>query len=282
MIFALLEMAEELVSYEHADHWWHRLNPLSKLALFVGVLGFGIFAAAPATPWFYGVTLLATVWIAGELGGIPIYQETRKRKGFIIAIVVMYGIMNLFFGRGNVLGRELFYIPPWFRITDLSVQFAISKTSFLLSSLLVVIIVLKSTRLSDMTYALTRVRVPFALSMIAATSIRCIPMVTSGLRISYNAQRARGLELDRGGFRERVKQIRFLLMPLMVMLLKTVDQMTIIFQSRGLDFASRPRTHLRELPLTLKDWVLIAINIGGLAALSLLIGLGIIKWQFRG
>jgi energy-coupling factor transport system permease protein len=275
-------MAEELVSYEHADRRWHRLNPLSKLALLVGVLGFGIFAAAPATPWYYGVMLFTAVFIVGEMGGIPIYQEMRKRRGFVIAIVVTFGIMNLFFGRGTELGRELFYIPPWFRITDRSVHFAISKTSFLLSSLLVVIIVLKSTRLSDMTYALTQVKVPYALSMITATSIRCIPMVTNGLRISYNAQRARGLELDRGGFRERVKQIGFLLLPLMMMLLKTVDQMSIIFQSRGLDFASRPRTHLRELKITAPDWALIVLNIGGLAVLSLLVATGVIKWQFRG
>jgi len=282
VILALLEMAEELVSYEHADHWWHRRNPLSKLALLVGVLGFGIFAAAPLTPSIYGVLLFGSIWLAGELGGIAIYQELRKRKGFVIAIVVVYGVVNLFFGRGMEIGRELFYVPPWFRITDRSVNFAVAKTSFLLSSLLAVIIVLKSTRLSDMTQALTQVRVPYSFSMITATSIRCIPMVTNGLKISYNAQRARGLELDRGGFRDRVRQIGFLLFPLMMMLLKTVDQMAIIFQSRALDFASRRRTYLRELPLAAQDWFLIVMSVGGLAVLTILVAMGVVQWQFKG
>lgn len=282
MIFALLEMAEELVSYEHANRWLHQRNPLSKMAILIAVLGLGIFAAAPTTPWFYGVLLLIAVWLLGEFGGIRIYDELRKRKGFVIGIVVVFGVVNLFFGRGNELGRELLFIPPWFRITDHSLHFAVAKTSFLLSSLITVILVLKSTILSDMTHSLTRVKVPYALAMITATSIRCIPMVTSGLKISYNAQRARGLELDRGGFRERVRQIGYLLTPLMLMLLKSVDLMAIIFQSRGLDFASRPRTHLRELKMDTQDWIVTVVSLGSLLVVGCLIMLGFINWQFEG
>ncbi|MDQ7793143.1 MAG: energy-coupling factor transporter transmembrane component T [bacterium] len=282
MLFDILDMAETLVSYEPGKGYLHGWNPLTKLGLVVAVLGFGIYAASPSTSWYWGFMLFVAVYLLCMTGGVNIGKELAARKPYVIAIVLMFGLMNLFFGRGTQMGHVYFHIPPWFTVTSVSVHFAISKTFFLLSSLVSVIMLLKSTPLSDLTFSVNRIGVPYAVAMITATSVRCIPMVTNSLKITYNAQRARGLELDRGGFRERIRQIGSLLTPLMLILLKTVDLMSIVFQSRGLDLANRRRTHLRELPMRPLDWLVLASTLGTLAALVILVQLGVIHWHFEG
>ena len=84
-------------------------------------------------------------------------------------------------------------------------------------------------------------------------------MVVDGLLITYNAHRARGMELERGGFRQRIRQWQMLITPLVMVLLKWIDQMTIVFQSRGLDFSTRHRTRLREQPFRWVDSLMSAI-----------------------
>jgi energy-coupling factor transporter transmembrane protein EcfT len=85
--------------------------------------------------------------------------------------------------------------------------------------------------------------------------------------------------MDKGGMRERIRQWRALLTPLMLILLKWVDLMSIVFQSRGLDFASRKRTRLRFLPFTVADVLITTTVLGGLVAFITLHQLGILTFQ---
>ena len=285
MIFHIIHMAESLMNYEPSDRFLHRLNPLTKMAIFVFVVVGGMYISSPIFPWTLSFGILMGLVILGLTGGIPLGKELRLRGVYILAIVLVIFVGNLVFARGGEAAyagaaapRVFLEVPPFIYVTSLSLNFGLAKTIFILNSILVVIILLKSTRLADLSHSMQKIGVPYPIATLTATSLRCVPMVTDGLLIVYNAQRARGFEMDKGSVKERIRQWRALLTPLMLMLLKWVDQMSTVFQSRGLDFASRPRTRLREVPFGLADAVITVAVLGGLAAFIILNSVGVIRF----
>src|SRR3989337_331467 len=264
MLFHLLGMAEVMIAYEPADSYLHRIHPLTKLALMLFVIIAGMYISGPTFPWGLNMGLFILLVIIALTGKIPLGKELRDRGGYIFAIVSILFVGNLIFSRGvevlnNPNVRVYFKIEPIIYATSAGLNFAISKTLLILSSIVVVIILLKSTRLADLSHALIKIGVPYSIATIITTSFRCVPMVIDGLLIVYNAERARGLELDKGTRRERIRQWQLLMTPLLIVLLKWVDQMTIVFQSRGLDFSARSRTRLREVPFRAFDGVVISV-----------------------
>jgi energy-coupling factor transport system permease protein len=271
MIFHILHLADSLITYEPSDRWLHRLNPLTKCMMLVTVVVGGLVLSGPGYPWYFNFSILVSLVIVALTGGVPLRRELRIRGAYLVAIALVLLIGNLVFARGGETGQGTVYfsLPPFIYVSSLSLNFALSKTLFLLNSILVVIALLKSTRLSDLTHSMQTIGVPYPVATLTSTSLRCIPMVTDGLLIVYNAQRARGMEMDKGGVRDRVRQWSKLLAPLMVVLMKWVDSMSLVFQSRGLDFsARRKRTRLRVLRFGATDAVL---TVALLAAVVLLV-----------
>jgi energy-coupling factor transport system permease protein len=280
MIFHILNLAESLVTYEPSGRFLHRLNPITKMAIFAAVVIGGMYLSSPIFPWTLNLAILFILVVLSATGGIPLRKELQLRGAYVLAIVLVVFLGNLIFARGGEYAygaqEPVVYVsvPPFIYISNLSLNFALSKTLFILNSILIVIVLLKSTRLSDLTHSMQTMGVPYPVAMLTSTSLRCVPMVTDGLLIVYNAQRARGMEMDKGGFRERIKQWGTLMTPLMVVLLKWVDLMSVVFQSRGLDFGRRHRTRLRAIPFGAADWAITVGVLGGLAALLILINTG--------
>ena len=259
IIFHILHLAESLITYEPSDRFLHRLNPITKMVLFVTVVTSCLVFSGPGYPWWLNFGVLVLLVTVSLTGGVPLVRELRLRGVYILAIVLIVFIGNLVFARGGETGEGIVYLSlrPFIYVSSLSLNFGLSKTLLILNSILIVIIVLKSTRLADLTHSVHRIGVPYPLATMTSTALRCVPMVTDGLLIVYNAQRARGMEMDKGGFRDRIRQFGTLLAPLMVVLLKWIDLMSLVFQSRGLDFgAGRSRTRLRVLQFAWVDVLL--------------------------
>ncbi len=287
MIMQLLTLAESLMNYEPNDKFLHKLNPLTKMSFLVLVVVGGMYVSGPDFPWWLIGGMFVLLVLLSALGGIPLRKELQLRGVYVLVIVSILFFGNLIFSRG---GEETtFYnledvtvylsIPPFIYISSVSLNFAISKTLFILCSILVVILLLKSTRLSDLSHSMQSIGTPYPIAMLTTTALRCVPMVTDGLVTVYNALRARGQEMDKGSIKERIKQWGSLLTPLMLVLLKWVDLMSIVFQSRGLDFAARPRTRLRVVPFRVVDGVISFIVLGGMVAFIVLHATGILTFK---
>lgn len=283
MILHLLSMAESLMNYEPGDRFLHHLNPLTKISFLLLVVIGGMYISGPQFPWWLSFGLFVFLVALSIAGGIPLRKEIQLRGGYVLAIVLVLFFGNLIFARGGEGtiedARVFIQIPPFIYISSVSLNFAVSKTLFILNSIIVVILILKSTRLSDLSHSLQTIGVPYPIAMLATTSLRCVPMVTDGLLIVYNALRARGQEMDKGSLRERVRQWGALMTPLMLVLLKWVDLMSIVFQSRGLDFEARPRTRLRVVPFRAADAVITFAVLGGMTAFIVLNQMGILTFK---
>ncbi|NLF67092.1 MAG: energy-coupling factor transporter transmembrane protein EcfT [Chloroflexi bacterium] len=286
MILHILGLAESLMNYEPSDRFLHRLNPLTKMAIFLVVVIGGMYISSPTFPWWLSFLMTVALVLLAVSGGVPLKKELQLRGGYVLAIVLVIFLGNLIFARGGEAdygtGQEpavYLSIPPFIYISSISLNFAVAKTLFILNSIIIVIIILKSTRLSDLSHSMQTVGVPYPVAMLTSTSLRCVPMVTDGLLIVYNAQRARGFEMDKGSIGARLRQWKALLTPLMLVLLKWVDLMSIVFQSRGLDFTSRPRTRLRRVPFGPADAVITFVALGGMVAFIVLHRMGTFTFQ---
>src|SRR5262249_51357145 len=51
MIFHILHLAESLMNYEPSDRFMHRLNPITKMAIFLLVVIGGMYVSGPDFPW---------------------------------------------------------------------------------------------------------------------------------------------------------------------------------------------------------------------------------------
>jgi energy-coupling factor transport system permease protein len=272
MIIDLLTMVESLIDYEPIDSFLHRLHPLTKMATVVFVIVGGMYMSQARFHWGLNAGIFAFLVLLAVAGRIPLVSELRQRGAYVGAILAVLFVTNLIFARGGAEAADThpevtvyFQIPPFIYATSLGLNFAINKTFLMLSSIVVVIVVLRSTRLADLTYALTRIGVPYSVATITATAFRCVPMVVGGLITVYNAHRSRGMELEKGGFRDKIRQWRILITPLMMVLLRWVDQMTLVFESRGLDFSARERTRLNVPRFRLVDGAFVVVLTLGLA-----------------
>ena len=278
ILLKVLRLAESMLSYQPSDRFLHRLNPLTKLAVLFGVIIAGVFLSGEDVPWWVSGGVFLGLAVLCATGGVNLRRELSERWAYVVAIIGVLMIGNLVFAPTIDSSDVTVYfdLPPFIYITNLTLNFALAKSMFLLCSITAVIMVLKSTRLADLTHALTKVGVPYALAQMAATSLRCIPMVVDGLVIVYNAQRARGLELEGGSAKSRIAGWKTMLSPLFVVLLKWIDLMSLVFQARGLDFSfGKKRTRLREVPFRLVDAFALVI---GLGTLTLLVYAAQVDW----
>lgn len=287
MIFHILHLADSLMNYEPSNKFMHLLNPITKLAIFFVVVIGGMYVSGPDFPWEINFGIFVVLILMSITGGVPLRREVQLRGAYIIAITLIILVGNLIFARGgesstayNLHNTHVYFsFPPFIYVSSVSLNFALSKTFFILNSILIIIAILKTTRLADLTHSVQTLGVPYPIAMLTSTSLRCVPMVTDGLLIVYNAQRARGLEMDKGGMVARVKQWGALLSPLMIVLLKWTDLMALVFQSRGLDFGRRHRTRLRVLPFKMADWAITAVVLGGLGAFIALNLTGVVTFN---
>jgi energy-coupling factor transport system permease protein len=270
ILLKVLRLAESMLSYQPSDRFLHRLNPLTKLAFLFGVIIAGVFLSGEDVPWWVSGGVFAALALLCATGGVNLRRELSERWAYVVAIIGVLMIGNLVFAP-TIKSSDVtvyFDLPPFIYITNLTLNFALAKSMFLLCSITAVIMVLKSTRLADLTHALTKVGVPYAIAQMAATSLRCIPMVVDGLVIVYNAQRARGLELEGGSAKSRIAAWKTMLSPLFVVLLKWIDLMSLVFQARGLDFSfGKKRTRLRKVPFRAIDALALVVGLGSLALL---------------
>lgn len=274
----VLQLAESLLTYQPGNGFLHRLNPLTKLLMLVAVIVAGVLLSSARVPLYCTLAIFAALLVLAIAGGVDLRDDFRQRWPYFTVIVLLIMLGNLVFPPPftGLEQREWFALPPFIKVTDLSVNYGIAKSFFVLSSLLAVVLLLRTTRLGDLTYSLTKVGVPHAIAQLISTALRCIPMVADGLVIVYNAQRARGMEMDAGGARARIAGWRSLMSPLFVVFLKWVDLMAVVYQARGMDFSfGGARTRLRVVPFRVIDALALAL---GLGCLALLVALTQIGW----
>jgi energy-coupling factor transport system permease protein len=109
--------------------------------------------------------------------------------------------------------------------------------------------------------ALEQSRVPYEFSFAFTTAVRFVPVLAEEAQTIMDAQKARGLELEKGNFLKRIRNYVPVLIPLIVSAIRRSLELAEAMESRAWG-ATKKRTNLYALKFHRGDYVLLAITIG--------------------
>jgi energy-coupling factor transport system permease protein len=109
--------------------------------------------------------------------------------------------------------------------------------------------------------ALEESRVPYEFSFAFTTAVRFVPVLAEEAQTIMDAQKARGLELEKGNFMKRIRNYVPVLIPLIVSAIRRSLELAEAMESRAWG-ATKKRTNLYGLKLRRGDFALLAITVG--------------------
>lgn len=112
--------------------------------------------------------------------------------------------------------------------------------------------------------ALEQSRVPYEFAFAFTTAVRFVPVLAEEAQTIMDAQKARGLELEKGNFMKRIRNYIPVLIPLIVSAIRRSLELAEAMESRAWG-ATKKRTNLYALKLHKGDWILLGIIVGILA-----------------
>ncbi|MEM1586043.1 MAG: energy-coupling factor transporter transmembrane component T [Candidatus Bathyarchaeia archaeon] len=107
--------------------------------------------------------------------------------------------------------------------------------------------------------SLEQVGIPYEFCFAFITAIRFVPVLAEEAQTIIDAQRTRGLELERGNFIKRIRNYIPILIPLIVSAIRRSMELAEAMESRAWG-ASKKRTNLYSLKMSMKDYLFISIS----------------------
>ena len=108
--------------------------------------------------------------------------------------------------------------------------------------------------------ALEQTRIPYEFCFAFTTAVRFVPVLAEEAQTIMDAQKARGLELERGNFLKRIRNYIPILIPLIVSAIRRSLELAEAMESRAWG-ANSNRTNLYILEMHKGDYVLIAMTL---------------------
>ncbi len=209
----------------------HRMDPRSKF-----ILTMAIFAAALM---FTNILVLAVVFL-GQLPLVVLARTGRRwaasmRGGVFLAAFIF--LTNFVFGSTFVFSLAM------------TIRFICIMSSFSLFFM--------TTSPDDLGLALEQVHIPYAISFTFTTAVRLVPTMAIDAQTVIDAQRSRGLELDKGNFLKRIRNYIPILIPLIVSAIRRSIELAEALESRAFG-AMQKRESLVRLNMAASDYLTIA------------------------
>jgi energy-coupling factor transport system permease protein len=177
-------------------------------------------------------------------------QWIRSMRGaaFLAAIIFLTNLIFPFLSSGYVMTAKNIE-----NATALTMRFIVLVESFSIFFL--------TTSPDHLGLALEQTHVPYELVFAFTTAVRFVPVLAEEAQTIMDAQKARGLELERGNFLKRIRNYIPILIPLIVSAIRRSLELAEAMESRAWG-ATKKRTNLYVLRMHKGDLVLIAITIG--------------------
>lgn len=122
-----------------------------------------------------------------------------------------------------------------------------------------------TTSADDLGLALEQVHVPYVISFTFTTAVRLVPTMAIDAQTVVDAQRSRGLELDKGNFMKRVRNYIPILIPLIISAIRRSVELAEALESRGFG-GSEKRVPIATLKMRWADYLAVAAAVVGVAA----------------
>ena len=245
------------MEYLPGDSLFHKLDVRTKSVWLASILILSFIFTDPLYVGVIGVVVLLTGFMIGM-------SFSRLRSIFQPLIPIMLCIL-LFTGFGV---QPESFIHEWarkiiFQLFGLPITVGglLIGVTYLLRLLIIVLstsIVTLTTPLEDFVSLMRKMRLPYAFAFAFSTAVRFVPTLMKESDLVMDAQRARGMELDKGGFIQQIKNRIPVMVPMIVGGIRRADNLAIAMLIRGFG-ASEKRTTLYEIAMRRIDYMAISL-----------------------
>lgn len=222
----------------------HDIDPRAKLAYMCIVIVAALIFLEPLPLILLLLVQVPFVLIAG------VQREwARSMRGAGTFALVIF-LTNLAFS--FVYAGYSITVPALERAFAMTMRFLLTVASF--SAFLL------TTPPDRLGLALRHMRVPYDFCFAFTVAVRFIPVLAEEVRTTMDAQKARGLELEKGSFTKRVKNYIPILIPLIANAFRRSLDLGEAMETRAWGAAEK-RVDLYPLRMRLKDYAFVALTI---------------------
>ncbi|MGH3086320.1 MAG: energy-coupling factor transporter transmembrane component T family protein [Rubrobacteraceae bacterium] len=216
----------------------HRLDPRTKMFLLLGMFVLAFLFVNP----LYGFVVLAVVVGFGYLAKSLV---NLKRIWFILLMIALVTIVLWsIFGSGQT--------PLFLFVESEALLYGIGTALRVDITIIAGMIFLSTTRNEEIATGLVKLGAPYNFAFAVSTALRLVPTIIGTMTTISQAQRSRGLDLESGGFIQRVRKFVPLLVPVFVSTIRSTNIFSMALESKGFG-ASKERTYFLNLEMERKD-----------------------------
>ncbi len=175
------------------------------------------------------------------------WVRSMRGAAFLAIVIFLTNFVFSFIGAGYT--NPVYYLEYAFAMT---LRFIVLIESFSIFFL--------TTSPDHLGLALEQTRIPYEFCFAFTTAVRFVPVLAEEAQTIMDAQKARGLELERGNFLKRIRNYIPILIPLIVSAIRRSLELAEAMESRAWG-ATKKRTNLYVLKMHRGDFVLIVITV---------------------
>lgn len=228
----------------------HRLDARSKILLLLGFIVF-IFVCTN----YISLLLITLASLLVILLTKISFKQYLKSMKVILFVVVFTGILNLFYGSGNVLFEWGFL-----KITEGGVNNAVFITIRIATLVMISSVLTFTTSPTDLTDAIERLLKPLSylhikvheIAMMMTIALRFIPTLLEETDKIMNAQKARGADMESGNIFQRIRALIPVLIPLFVSSFRRANDLAMAMECRCYN-GGNGRTRMKVLHFSKSD-----------------------------
>lgn len=226
----------------------HKLDPRIKFvyACIIFVVAILFWELLPLLALF--IIQIPFVVVAGVMR-----EWARSMKGAVFLASIIF-LTNFIFS----------FINAGYKVTLPSLEYALAMTLRFLVLVESFSIFFLTTSPDHLGLALEQTHVPYEFCFAFTTAVRFVPVLAEEAQTIMDAQKARGLELEKGNFLKRIRNYIPILIPLIVSAIRRSLELAEAMESRAWG-AAKKRTNLYVLKLRREDFLFALITIGILA-----------------
>jgi energy-coupling factor transport system permease protein len=175
------------------------------------------------------------------------WLRSMRGAAFLAIVIFITNFVFSFIGAGYIVIPENVEVA-----TALTLRFVVLVESFSVFFL--------TTSPDHLGLALEQTHVPYEFVFAFTTAVRFVPVLADEAQTIMDAQKARGLELERGNFLKRIRNYIPILIPLIVSAIRRSLELAEAMESRAWG-ATKNRTNLYVLKMHWGDFILIILTI---------------------
>ncbi len=236
-------MSLQFELYTEGSSFLYRMDPRVKITAVLVIFLISVLFTHPLylAPFFFAILAIDI------LGKVPFRRVILLLKSLSLLVLISFIMWPLLFHPGTEIFR-------WgsIYITDYGVAYGVAMAFRILNMVIAPISLMLTTQQRELILGLRGIGLPTKAAFALAIAFRFLPTVVGVGNGIIEAQRSRGLDINKGGLIQRVRNYASILGPLMISSLRIAQQLALAVESKAMSSTAK-RTTVRTLEYSKSD-----------------------------